>query len=148
MGMGWIMGRMDLSPILPIIHWHNAKQDCIPVGCILSTCCPNLQACTALGGSASRGGVCSQEGVSVPGGSAPKGGLLPGGVSAPRGWYPSMQWGRPLPPCTEFLMHATYWKYYFGPTLLRAVTITGQITVMGWILLRVNRCLNYVHTGS
>ena len=37
------------------------KQDCIPVGCILSACWPYLPACTA------RVGDCSQEGCLLPG---------------------------------------------------------------------------------
>ena len=85
---------------------NKNNQVCIPVGCLPSTCCPYLPACTARGGVCFRGGVrgvCSGgyllnvgvwsrgclllEGVSAPGGIS-----APGGVSA---------LGRRIPACTE-----------------------------------------------
>ena len=39
---------MEVSQIL-IKDLHISEQDCIPVGCVPSTCCPYLPACTALG---------------------------------------------------------------------------------------------------
>ena len=35
------------------------------------------------------------------GGGEGRGCLVPGGVPAPGGWYPSLHWGRPPPPCGQ-----------------------------------------------
>ena len=89
---------------LNVFTEFSDKQECIPVGFVQPACCPYLPACTALG-------------VSAPGGG---GWLLLEGC-APRGVYPSMQWGRP--PLVNRILDASFWKYYLAPTSLRAVKI-------------------------
>ena len=99
--------------------------DCIPVGCVLPTCCPYLPACSApvgvpasdLGGmvpASGPGGTCLWLGGwrLLPGGGVPASGpgegtclwsgrFAPGGCLLPGegvcSWevYPSMQWDRP-----------------------------------------------------
>ena len=97
------------------------KQECIPVGCILSTAVTvSLGGCLLLGGVCSRG-VCCSGGVSAPvgvcsrgclllgghlllGGVCSWGGLLWGGVCSLGGCgIPSMHWGRHphLLPCGQ-----------------------------------------------
>ena len=72
----------------------NLKQECIPVGCIPTACCPYLPVCTALGGCTCQGvylpgvylpGGCTCQGVYLPGGCTCLGVYLPRGVPA---------WGR------------------------------------------------------
>ena len=86
------------------------QQECIPVGCVLSTAVAisTPGGCLLPGGGVHAWGVCSW-GVSVPRGawfegvSAPRGGVcswgvFSGGVPGLEG-YPSMHWGRP--PCEQ-----------------------------------------------
>ena len=74
---------------------YEIQEDCIPVGCVPPACCPYLPACTVPRVSG-RGGA-------VPG----RGGAWSrGGVWSRRGEvYPSMQWGRPPPPCGQNSWH-------------------------------------------
>ena len=67
------------------------KQECIPVGCVPSTCCPYLPACTAPGGCTCQRGVPASRvyllgvpawGVCLPGGVPARGLYLPRGVPA------------------------------------------------------------------
>ena len=72
-------------------HFHAvfsknvAKQECIPVACVLPACCPYLPACTTPGGT-SPGGVPAQRGVAPA-----QGGTCPGGVPAQRGVAPAQR---------------------------------------------------------
>ena len=73
---------------------NNCKQECIPVGCVPSACCPYLPSMH-----------CSQVGVPGPGGYLVPGGctwswgmyLVPGGVPGPGGCTWSRRWGVPGP---------------------------------------------------
>ena len=101
----WSISTSNIFLLRTITQTINSniiiKQDCIPVGCIPSACWPYLPACTA------QGGVCLLRGGLLLGGLL-QGGLLlggvyfPGGVCFQRVWYPSMHWGRPPHPWTEW----------------------------------------------
>ena len=117
-GIFWTKSLTDTYQFCAVVIFEKVdykfKQVCIPVGYVLSACCPYLPACTAPGGCLLQGCLLCEEGGVCPGGCLP---LLPGWVSAPEGVYPSMQWGRhPLLWTDRHL-----WKHNLRKLRLRAV---------------------------
>ena len=80
----WVRTHLEYFKAAKLVRNRQTfiKQECIPVGCVLSA---TVAVCLGEG-------VCSRGGCLVPGGSAPGGGL----------WYPCMHWSRP-PIWTEWL---------------------------------------------
>ena len=107
---------------------------CSRGGLLWGGVCSHCGVCSQ-GGVCSQRGVCSWGGVCSQGVSAP-GGVCSQGVSAPRGvWSGGLLQGGLLqggciPACTEAdtptppvdrILDTHFWKYYLGPTSLRAV---------------------------
>ena len=81
-----------------------------PGECLLPGRCLLPGGVSAPGGCLLLGGICSQ------------GGVCSGGVSAPRGWYPSMHWGRHPPPVNRMTNRCK--NITLATTSLRPVTIS------------------------
>ena len=94
----WLMGFVVPCNVVTV------RNEVAKVMFLQASVCPQ-GGCLVPGGCLLRGSVCSW-GVSTWGGCLLLGGcLLQGGwVSAPRGWYPSMHWGRHPPQERQLLL--------------------------------------------
>ena len=125
-GLRWWQRRNDVRSL--------PKQECIPVGCVLTAHWPYPRVCSPGGCVLPEGGACPRGVRASQGGCMPAGGqggcLLPGG-SASGGWYPSMHWAYP-PLWTESQTRVKTWPWPQIPVFVHLLKRSEQRNGASW----------------